>query len=39
MSIEKMSSSFSSPSAEAGAGADDEGISIRAVLFIFVLTS
>lgn len=36
MSIEKMSSSLSSPSAaEAGAGEDDdEGISIRAVLFI-----
>lgn len=36
MSIEKMSSSLSSPSAEAeAAGEDEEGISMRGLLFIF----
>lgn len=35
MSIAKMSSSWSSPSAEAKDGEDEEGISIRVFLFIF----
>lgn len=34
MSIAKMSSSWSSPSAEAKDGEDEEGISIRVFLFI-----